>query len=103
MGGLGHKYDKKIKIGAGFLLMYAGFILLMLPMIMSAWPLSSTLTLSGTPISFGFEDDLSSVYSTHGNPMVVVSPLAGGKKVVECRSGDYVLWNLAWPSKTWRL
>jgi hypothetical protein len=98
--GLGHRYDKKIKIGAGFLLMYAGFVLLLLPMIISAWPLPSTLTLSSTPISFGFEDDLSSVHSTHGNPMVVTSPLANGKKVVECRNGDYVRWNLGSPSKT---
>jgi hypothetical protein len=78
--------------------MYAGFILLLLPMMISAWPLS--LTLSSTPQFFGFEDDLSSVDSTHGNPIVVTSPAASGEKAVECQTGDYVSWDLATPSKT---
>jgi hypothetical protein len=95
---LRHKYNKKITVGIGFLLMYAGFILLLLPMMISAWPLS--LTLSSTPQFFGFEDDLNSVHSTHGNPIVVTSPSASGKKAVECQNGDYVSWDLMTPSKT---
>jgi hypothetical protein len=95
---LRHKHDKKITIGIGFLLMYAGFMLLLLPMIISAWPLS--LTLSDTPQFFGFEDDLNSIHSTHGNPIVVTSPVAGGEKAVKCQTGDYVRWDLATPSKT---
>jgi hypothetical protein len=89
---------KKSKIGVGFLLMYAGFILLLLPMMISAWPSSPTLTLSSTPQFFDFEDDLKSVHSIHGSPMVVTS--AGGNKALECRNGDYARWNLAAPSKT---
>jgi hypothetical protein len=90
--------NKKITIGIGFLLMYTGFILLLLPMMISAWPLS--LTLSNTPQFFGFEDDLNSVHLIYGNPMVVASHLAGGKKAIQCQTGDYVRWNLATPSKT---
>jgi hypothetical protein len=85
-------------IGIGFLLMYAGFILLLLPMVISAWP--SSLTLSKTPPFFGFEDDLTNVHSTHSNPKVVTSPLASGKKAIECQTGDYVRWDLTTPSKT---
>jgi hypothetical protein len=95
---LRHKYNKKITIGIGFLLMYAGFILVLLPMIISAWPLS--LTLSDTPQFFDFEDNLNSVHSTYGNPIVVTSPSASGKKAIECQNGDYVRWDLATPSKT---
>ncbi len=78
--------------------MYAGFILLLLPMMISAWPLS--LTLSNTPQFLGFEDDLSSVHLTYGNPTVVASPLASGKKAIECQNGDYLRLDLAAPSKT---
>jgi hypothetical protein len=99
LSSLGHRDVKKtITIGAGFLLMYAGFILLLLPMIISNWPLS--LNLSYTPQTFGFEDGLSSVNSIHGNPMVVTSPVASGSKAIECKNGDYLRWNLATPSKT---
>ena len=78
--------------------MYAGFILLLLPMMISAWP--SSLTLSKTPQFFGFEDDLTSVHSTYGEPKIVTSPLASGKKAIKCQTGDYVRWDLATPSKT---
>jgi hypothetical protein len=89
---------KTITLGAGFLLMYAGFTLLLLPMIISAWPLS--LDLSNSPKTFGFEDNLSSVDSVNGNPTVVASPVASGGKAIECKNGDYVRWNLLSPSKT---
>jgi hypothetical protein len=79
--------------------MYAGFILLLLPMVISAWP--SSLTLSKTPHFFGFEDDLRNVHLTYGNPKVVTSSsLASGKKAIECQTGDYVRWDLTTPSKT---
>jgi uncharacterized repeat protein (TIGR02543 family) len=89
---------KTITLRAGFLLMYAGFTLLLLPMIISAWPLS--LDLSNAPKTFGFEDNLSSVDSVNGNPTMVASPVASGGKAIECKNGDYVRWNLATPSKT---
>lgn len=96
---LDHKYNERpIIVGIGFLFMYTGFILLLLPMIISAWPLS--LTLSDTPQIFDFEDNLNSVGSTYGTPMAVASPSASGEKAVECQSGDYILWNFATPSKT---
>jgi len=78
--------------------MYAGFTLLLLPIIISAWPLS--LDLSNAPKTFGFEDNLSSIDSVYGTPMVVTSPVAGGVKAIECQNGDYVRWNLLTPSKT---
>jgi hypothetical protein len=89
---------KTIIIGVGFLLIYAGFTLLLLPMIISTSPLS--LNLSDTPQTFGFEDNLSSVDSIYGNPIVVTSPVASGGKAIECQDGDYVRWNLVTPSKT---
>jgi hypothetical protein len=96
---IGHKMVKKtITIGLGILLMYAGFILLLLPMIISAWPLS--LNLSDTAQTFGFEDNLSSVDSIQGTPKVVASPVANGRKSIECQNGDYVRWDLMTPSKT---
>jgi len=94
--GIGHKDIKKtVIVGAGFLLMYAGFTLLLLPMLISL-----SLTLSNTPQTFGFEDDLSSVSTVFGTPMPVSSPVASGSKAIECQNGDYVHWNLATPSKT---
>ena len=61
LGSLGYKDGKKkITIGVGFLLMYTGFILLLLPMIISAWPVS--LTLSNTPQTFDFEDGLTTKF-----------------------------------------
>jgi len=78
--------------------MYAGFAMLLLPMIISTLPLS--LNLSETPQTFDFEDNLSSVGSIYGNPKVVASPLASGGKVIQFQNGDYVRWNLAAPSKT---
>lgn len=78
--------------------MYAGFTLLLLPMIISASPLY--LNLSDTPQTFGFEDNLSHVDSIYGNPKVVASPAASGGKAIECQNGDYVRWNLATSSKT---
>jgi hypothetical protein len=78
--------------------MYAGFTLLLYPMILSAWPLY--LTLSSTPQTFGFEGDSSSFTQISGSPEIVTSPIASGSQAVECRNGDYVRWNLATPSKT---
>ena len=89
---------KIITIGTGFLLMYAGFTLLLLPMMISAWPQS--LTLTNSPQIFGFEDDLNSVHSISGTPKIIASPRASGSKAVECQSGDHLGWNLAPPSKT---
>jgi len=89
---------KTIIIGVGFLLIYAGFTLLLLPMILSTLPPS--LNLSDTPQTFGFEDNLSSVDSISGNPIVVAWPVASGGKAIECQNGDYIRWNLAAPSKT---
>jgi hypothetical protein len=83
-------------IGAGFFLMYAGFILLLLPLIISA----GALSLSNDLQFFGFEDDLNSISSIYGTPTVVTSPFASGSKAVECQNGDYVRWDLATPSKT---
>jgi len=94
LSNLGHKDTrKKITVGAGFLSMYAGFTLLLLPMMISVWPLS--LTLADEPQVFGFEDDLGSVSSVYGTPMAVASPVASGRKAVECQNGDYVRWDLA--------
>jgi hypothetical protein len=76
--------------------MYAGFVLLLLPMIIPAEPLS----LSDDPQFFGFEDDLNSISSTYGTPMVVATPFASGNKAIECQNGDYVRWDLSTPSKT---
>jgi hypothetical protein len=87
---------KMMTIGVGFFLMYAGFIMLLLPMIISTEPLS----LSNDPQSFGFEDDLNSISSIDGTPTVVTSPFASGRKAIECQNGDYVRWDLATPSKT---
>ena len=89
---------KTILIIAGFLLMYAGFIILFYPMIIRAW--SKSLSLSDTPQVFGFEDDLNSVSETSGTPSVVTFPSTSGKKAIECQNGDYVRWNFATPSKT---
>jgi hypothetical protein len=94
-----HKgYERIMIIGLGFLLMYAGFTLLLLPMMLSAS--SHSLILSSTQKVFGFEDDLNSVGSIYGNPTVVSSPVANGSKAVECQNGDYVRWDIAKPSKT---
>jgi hypothetical protein len=84
--------------GLGFLLMYAGFILILLPLIISAWPHS--LTLTNTPQVFGFEDGLNSVNSIWATPTVVAWPVADGTKAVECQNGDFVGWYLGTPSKT---
>ena len=74
-----HKITRKnLRIGIGFFLMYAGFILLLLPMITFAGPLS----LSNDPQFFSFEDDLNSISSTQGTPMVVTSPFASGSKAI---------------------
>ena len=78
--------------------MYTGFILILLPLIISAGPQS--LTLSNTPQIFGFEDNLSSANSIYGTPIAVTWPVASGSKAIECQNGDYVRWNLAKPSKT---
>ena len=92
-----HKITRKnLHIGFGFFLMYAGFILLLFPMITFAEPLS----LSNDPQFFGFEDDLNSISSTQGTPVVVTSPVASGNKAIECQNQDYVRWNLVTPSKT---
>ena len=85
-----------ITIGAGFFLMYAGFTMLLLPMIMSA----GSLSLSDDPRFFGFEHDLDSVSLITGTPTVVNSPFVSGNKAVECQNGDYLRWDLATPSKT---
>ena len=96
---MGHKDIRKtVIIGAGFFLMYAGFTLLLLPMIMSALPLS--VTLSNTPQTFGFEDDLNSVSTVSGSPTPVASPVASESKAIECQNGDYIHWNLMTPTKT---
>ncbi len=76
--------------------MYVGFILLLLPLLISAGPLS----LSVDPSFFGFEDGLDSVDSITGNPKVVTSLFVSGNMAVECKNGDYLRWNLAIPSKT---
>jgi hypothetical protein len=95
--GLIHKTNKKIlTIAVGFVLMYAGFILLLLPMIIQAEPLS----LVDGPQVFGFEDDLNSISTIYGSPMVVTSPFASGNKAIECQNEDYVRWDLSAPSKT---
>jgi hypothetical protein len=78
--------------------MYSGFIMLFLPMIISAWPLS--LILTNAPQTFSFEDGLDNVSSVSGTPLVIASPFASGNEVVECQNGEYVRWNLAIPSKT---
>lgn len=78
--------------------MYAGFIMLFWPMIISAW--APSLVLSNTPQIFSFEDDLNSVSSTSGTPTVVDSPSGSKRKVVECQNGEYIRWDLARPSKT---
>ena len=97
MRGLIFKAGRKIlTIGAGFFLMYAGFTMLLLPLIISAGPLS----LSDDPQFFGFEDDLNSIGSITGTPTVVDSLFASGNKGVECQNGDYLRWDLAAPSKT---
>jgi len=75
----------------GLLLVYYGFLLLLLPPMFS--PLY--LTLSEKPQIFGFEDDLSSVDTLGGNPTTVTSPVAEGSKAVECHDDDYLQWNLS--------
>ena len=90
---------KNLHIGLGFFLMYAGFILLLLPLFSFAEPLS----LSTDPQFFGFEDDLNSVSLVYGSPMVVSSPFASGNKAIKCQNGDYVRWDLTVPSKTLNL
>ncbi len=74
-------------------LLYYGFLLLLLPIVIPPW--SSSLTLTSSPQSFGFEDDLSGNFKVTGSPVIVASPVASGKKAVECRNGDYVRWDLA--------
>ncbi len=76
--------------------MYAGFTMLLLPLIISSGPLS----LSDDLQFFGFEDDLNSIDSITGTPTVVNSLFASGNKAIECQNGDYLRWNLAIPSKT---
>ena len=93
-----HEKKKKLTIIAGFLLMYAGFIILLYPLIISAWNLP--LHLSTTPQVFSFEDDLKSVSKIYGTPLVISSPVASGKKAVECQNKDFISWDLASPSKT---
>lgn len=96
---LGHRESKKrMTVRVGFLLMYAGIILLLLPAIVSA--LFFPLTLSETPQIFDFEGDSRSYSSAYGAPTVVTSPSASGSKAVECQNGDYISWDLATPSKT---
>jgi hypothetical protein len=89
---------KGITVGSGFLLMYTGLALLLLPTAMPT--LLRSLTLSDTPKTFGFEDDLTRVSLIFGNPTAVSSPVANGKRAVECHNGDHLLWNLATPSRT---
>lgn len=97
MSSLIHKINRKIiTILAGFFLMYVGVALLFLPMIVSF----GFISLSDEPQFFGFEDDLEKVNSIQGTPVVVTSPIVGGKGAVECQNHDYVRWNLNPPSKT---
>ena len=83
---------------AGVFLVYYGCLLLLLPMVMP--PLPPSVTLTGTPLTFDFEDDLGSVHNVHGSPTIVGSPVANGSKAVECQGWDSVGWELAKPSKT---
>jgi hypothetical protein len=85
-------------MGIGLLLMYTGFILLLSPMIISNWPQS--LNLSYTSQTFDFENDLSSIISFHGTPTIVASSVANGSKVIECKNGDYLRWDLRTTSRT---
>jgi hypothetical protein len=78
--------------------MYAGFTLLLYPMILAALPLS--LTLSNTPQTFDFEGDLASFSEMSGSPEKVTSPVASGNEAIECQNREYIYWNLATPSKT---
>ena len=78
--------------------MYTGFILLLLPLIISNWPQS--LNLSYTPQTFDFENDLSSIISFYGTPTIVASSVANGSKVIECKNGDYLRWDLRTSSRT---
>ena len=79
-------------------LIYYGFLLLLLPLVI---PLSSSsLTLSTTPMSFGFENYFSDVGKITGSPDLVDFPVASGKKSIECQSGDYVRWDLTTPART---
>jgi Concanavalin A-like lectin/glucanases superfamily len=80
----------------GLMLVYYGFLLLLLPPMFSP----SFLTLSKEPQTFGFEDDLSSVDTIGGRPMIVASPVAEGGKAVECQNDDYLRWNLSPVSRT---
>lgn len=83
---------------AGVFLVYYGFLLLLLPMVIP--PSLSSLTLLTEPKSFGFEDDLISVGKVSGSPVVVTGLAATGKKAVECQNWDYVRWDLEKPTKT---
>jgi len=76
--------------------MYVGFVLVLWPYVESSGP----LYLSDEPQFFGFEDDLNSVSSVQGNPMVVTSPSASESKAIGCQNQDYVRWNLGTPSRT---
>ena len=77
---------------------YYGFLLLLLPLVI---PISSSsLTLSTTPMSFGFENDFTDVGKVTGSPDLVDFPVASGKKSIECQSGDYVRWDLTTPART---
>ena len=67
-------------------------------MIISYWTLP--LNLSDTPQIFNFEDDLKSVPKTSGTPLITSSLVASGKKAVECQNEDFIIWDLASPSKT---
>ena len=93
-----NKRQKTLAILAGFFLMYGGFIILLYPMIISAWTLP--LDLSDTPQVFGFEDDLKSISKTSGTPRVISTPATNGQKAVECQNKDFIIWDLASPSKT---
>jgi hypothetical protein len=79
-------------------LIYYGFLLLLLPLVIP--PSSSSLTLSTAPKFFGFENDFSDVGKVTGSPDIVDFPVASGRKSIECKNGDYVRWDLTTPART---
>jgi len=93
-----YKKKKAITIVAGFIFMYAGFIIFLYPMIISS--LTLPLNLSSTPRIFSFEDELKSVSKTSGTPLVFSSPIDSRQKAVECQNGDFIIWDLESPEKT---
>jgi hypothetical protein len=79
-------------------LIYYGFLLLLLPLVI---PLSSSsLTLSTAPEFLGFENDFSDVGKVTGSPEIVDFPISSGKKSIECKNGDFVRWDLTTPART---